>query len=294
MSADGEEAILKVLVVDDHPFQRRLIAETLRAIGRVQVEQADSAAQCFEVLTYFLPDLIITDWDMEGGDGLDLVKRLRAGQAGARLKALPVIMAAERNTAGDVARARNSGIDEFLLKPFTTAALAARIEALRQGRRDFIESTAYVGPCRRRHDDALYDGPRRRLFDSSDANADTPDLQIKKGLARMYAERIQVLVAKAAPESPAAARDVSLACAQLDKLAHDMCEQMLASAARSLFGYVKGVGAEGLLDAEVIKPHLDAIIQLAELPNSQYELRAAVTRELGVLVRKKLRAVSAA
>lgn len=286
-----EQAILKVLVVDDQPFQRRLIAETLRTIGRIRIEQADSMSQCFDALAYFQPDLLITDWDMEGGDGLALVKRLRAGEAGQHLRALPVIMAADRNQEKDIARARNSGIDEFVLKPFTTAALIKHVSVVRTRQREFIESVAYVGPCRRRARGAqISDTPRRRLFDAADEGADAPEIQIKKGLARMYAERIQILVSKA--KDATGMRDVSIACAQLNVLAGDMSDKMLMSACSSLFSYAKGVGAEGALNHEVIKAHLDAIVQLAELPNSQYEIRATVARELGVLVTKKLRAAA--
>ena len=287
-----EAATLKVLVVDDQPFQRRLIAETLRTIGRVRIEQADSAQQCFDVLGYFDPDILITDWDMAGGDGLSLVKRLRGGEAGSRLRTLPIIMATERNREKDIAHARNSGIDEFVLKPFTTAALVNHVEVVRRRQREFIESVTYMGPCRRRERRVPgYDGPRRRLFDVADPGADAPEIQIKKGLARMYAERIQILAAKAT--DAAGLRDVSIACAQLNVLAGDMADKMLMSACSSLFSYAKGVGAEGALNNEVVKAHLDSIVQLAELPNSQYDVRAAVARELGVMVTKKLRASAA-
>lgn len=291
MSERKEAAILKVLIVDDQPFQRRLIAETLRSALRVRIETAESADQALATLTYFEPDVLITDWDMAEGDGLSLVRRLRGGEAGNHLKTLPVIMAAERNKAKEVELARNSGIDEFVLKPFNTSALLARMRSVRGNKRDFIESVAYSGPCRRRRKRAeAIDGPRRRLFDADEANADTPDVQIKKGLARMYAERIQLLVAKA--DSAKGMRDVSLACAQLNHLASDMGDTMLMSSCSSLFSYAKGIGAEGSLNLDVVKAHLDAIVQLAELPNSQYDVRAAVARELGVLVTKKLRAAA--
>lgn len=291
--ADGEKAILNVLVVDDQPFQRRLIAETLRTLGRMRIEQAESVAECFSALTYFKPDVLITDWDMAGGDGLSLVKRLRSGEAGAHLRALPIIMAAERNSERDIARARNCGIDEFVLKPFNTASLTKHVESVRNRQREFIESVSYVGPCRRRaRSGEDYNGPRRRLFDTTDSSADAPEIQIKKGLARMYAERIQILVTKAKDAN--GMRDISIACAQLNVLASDMSDTMLMSACSSLFSYAKGIGAGGALNHDVIKAHLDAIVQLAELPNSQYEVRAAVARELGVLVTKNLRAAAAA
>lgn len=296
MGGNGKKAILKVLVVDDQPFQRRLIGETLRSMGAVRLEQASNAADALAALSRFMPDMIISDWDMAGGDGIELVRKLRSGEVGPLFRTVPVIMVADRNRVRDVESARNSGVDEFVVKPFTTQALLDRVQAVQAGRRAFIESVSFTGPDRRREKrkGGRYEGPRRRLFDENDENADTPDVQIRKGLARMYAERIQVLVAKMSPADGKGLRDVSLACAQLNQLATDMADTLLMSATSSLFSYCKGVGAAGALLPDVVKAHLDAIVQLAELPNSQYELRATVTRELGVLVTKKLRAAAAA
>ena len=61
------------------------------------------------------------------------------------------------------------------------------------------------------------------------------------------------------------------------------------SATSSLFNYIKGVGADAAFNTDVAKAHLDAILQLAELPNHQIELRQTVTQQLSVMVTKKLR-----
>jgi len=84
-------------------------------------------------------------------------------------------------------------------------------------------------------------------------------------------------------------RDVCLACAQLSTLSSDMKDRLLMSATSSLFNYVKGVGAHAVLNGEVVQAHLDSIVQLAELPNSQADLRQTVTQQLTVMVTKKLR-----
>lgn len=295
MTADiVDDLPLRILVVDDRPFQRRLVAETLRAVRRVAVEYAESADHCVFALGFSSPDLIIIDWDLEGGEGLALVKRLRAGEAGEAQRRLPIVLVASRNTAGDVAAARNAGVDEFVLRPFSTAILVRRVLEVRQHRREFIESLSYVGPDRRRRNDPDYDGPRRRIFDARDKRDDDPDLQIRKGLARMYVERIGALLETQQPRERESARELCLACGQLSALAGDMADRLLMSACSSLFNYVKGVGADGSLIADVVKAHLDAIKQLADLPNYQVELRQTVTQELTVMVTKKLRAGAAA
>src|SRR5205823_4213612 len=115
---------------------------------------------------------------------------------------------------------------------------------------------------------------------------------IRKGLARMYVERIGMLLRDAADSD--GMRDVCLACAQLSTLASDMKDRLLMSATSSLFNYVKGVGAGAGLNGEVVQAHLDSIVQLAELPNSQVDLRQTVTQQLSVMVTKKLRQAQAA
>ena len=104
MNDAAEEADLRILVADDRPFQRRLIAETLRALGRVDIDYAETAEQCLMALTYFEPDVIVLDWDIDDGHGLALVRRLRSGDAGDVARRLPLVMVTGSNTAGDVER----------------------------------------------------------------------------------------------------------------------------------------------------------------------------------------------
>lgn len=291
MSAgERDQSVLRILVVDDHPFQRRLITETLRAAGRVEVDFCDAADACVPVVSMMAPDILIVDWDVGGGQGLDLVKQLRSGAAGDSQRKLPVILVAARNTLSDVERARAAGVDEVVQRPFSTATMVARVAEVRERRRDFIESVRYVGPCRRRRRRSEgYDGPRRRLFDAADKNADAPDVQIRKGLARMYCERLGALLKTVTPDNRDGMRDLCLTAGQLSALAGDMNDRLLMSATSSMFNYLKGVGADAPLNADVVQAHLDAIVQLAELPNYQVELRQTVTQQLSVMVTKKLR-----
>lgn len=289
MSEAAEEAILRVLVVDHRPFQRRLIAEALRAIGRVDIGYAENIEQCLLALTYFEPHVIVFDWDIDGGAGLTLAQRLRAGEAGDAARRMPLVMVTGNNTATHVERARNVGVDELVLRPFSTAALISKVSEVKDRRREFVESTHYTGPDRRRRrTSGDYDGPRRRLFDQADKAADAPEVQIRKGLARMYVERITMMLESGAPDRDAM-RDLCLTAGQVSALASDMRDRLLESATSSLFNYLKGVGAGSPMNRDVVQAHLDAILKLAELPNSQTDLRQTVTQQLGVMVTKKLR-----
>jgi len=280
---------LKILVVNGQAFQRRLVGETLRTLGSVEITYAESCEQCLLALGYAQPDLLIVDWRLDDGDGVALVRRIRAGEAGDGFRRIPVITTAEQMSVRDLERARNVGVNEFVIRPFSTATMIERVLAVQVQRREFIESPRYAGPCRRRRRGQGYDGPRRRLFDAAQRDADAPEIQIRKGLARMYCERITTLLAAANSNDRDSMRDLCLACGQLSALSGDMSDRLLFSAASSMFNYVKGVGAEAAFNAEVVQAHLAAIVQLTDLPNSQVEIRQTVTEQLAVMVTKKLR-----
>lgn len=256
----------------------------------VSVEHVESADHCLDVLGMYQPDLIVAAWDTEGCDGVAMTRRIRGGEAGDAYRRVPIVLVTERGRPSDIYRARSAGVDEFVQIPFSTAVLLRRVRETQRRNRDFVESAKYVGPCRRRRPlGEGYDGPRRRLFDSADKQADTPDVQIRKGMARMYCERISSMMQTLKAADAEALRTLGLTCGQLSVLATDMKDRLLMSASSSLFNYVKGVGAEAPLNVEVVQAHLDSIVQLAELPNYQVELRQTVTQQLTVMVTKKLR-----
>jgi CheY-like chemotaxis protein len=280
---------LKILVADNRWYQRRLVGDTLRPLGRVQVEHAESAEACVAALEPFQPNILIIDWEIDRGQGIALVQRIRSGAAGEAYRRLPVIIVAARNKESEIELARNAGVDEFVLRPFSTATMLGRVMEVRDHRREWVESATYVGPCRRRRADPKYDGPRRRLLDTEDKNADEPDVQIRKGLVRTYVERLTGQLHEFKAGDRESMRVLCLTAGQLNVLAEDMKDRLLMSAASSLNNYLRGVGAEAVFNAEVVQAHLDAILQLAELPNYQSELRRTVTQQLGVMVTKKLR-----
>jgi two-component system chemotaxis response regulator CheY len=284
-----QQKILRILIVDDQPFQRRLTSETLRTMRSVALEHVESADHCIATVSFFQPDVIVTRWDMEGCDGVAMTLRIRAGEAGDAYRRVPIILVTERGRVSDIDRARTAGVDEFVQIPFSTATLLRRVRETQRRAREFVESAKYNGPCRRRRPRDDYEGPPRRLFDTQDKQADAPDVQIRKGLARMYCERIGALLQALKPGDAEGVRDLGLTCGQLSALAGDMKDRLLMSASSSLFNYIKGVGAEAPLNVDVVQAHLDSIVQLAELPNHQVELRQTVTQQLSVMVTKKLR-----
>lgn len=255
----SEDAPLRFLVVDDRQFQRRLAADALRSTGRGIVSYAGTIEECLSLVSVAPPDILVVDWDFENGSGLRLVELLRAGKAGEAGRKLSVIMLAERRRQKDIDTAREAGVDEFVVRPFSVQTVQRRVRSIEQ---------------------------KRAHAEGRSATDDSPEVQIRKGLVRMYIERLSGLLA--ALPGAGETRDFTLTCAQLNVLANDLREPMLISATFSLSNYVKSVGSEQRLNHSVVEAHLQAVLQLAELPNSQIEIRRTVTDELKRLVAKKL------
>ncbi|MEZ4403717.1 MAG: response regulator [Kofleriaceae bacterium] len=108
-----------VLIVDDEPAMRRLLSATLTAHGFAVVEAGD-LAEARRALAE-LPRLVILDLGLPDGDGLELVRTIRAGSA------LPVIVISARDREADKIDALDAGADDYLTKPFGTGELLARM-----------------------------------------------------------------------------------------------------------------------------------------------------------------------
>ncbi|MDB5493856.1 MAG: response regulator receiver protein [Phenylobacterium sp.] len=150
----------RILVVDDHQPMREILKSLLFGLGVRNVQEAREAAQAFEMLRYAAFDILLTDYDMAGGTGVDLAVKLRRAEGNLNRR-LPIIMVTGRAEGPVILAARDAGVDEYLIKPLTTVALCQKLEAVLNRRRPFIETASYVGPDRRRRAVA-FAGPERR------------------------------------------------------------------------------------------------------------------------------------
>ena len=122
-----------VLVVDDDPPLQRMLARTLAAEGFAVAVAADGGAALAEV-ERSAPDVIVLDVAMPGMDGLAVCRRLRA--KGVRT---PVLMLTARDAVPDRVAGLQAGADDYLVKPFATEELVARVRALtRRGSHDAV------------------------------------------------------------------------------------------------------------------------------------------------------------
>ena len=113
-----------ILVVDDDPPIRRMLDRTLTAEGYAVASAADGGAALAEV-ERSAPDLIVLDVAMPGVDGLAVCRRLRA-----KGLATPVLLLTARDDLRDRVGGLDAGADDYLVKPFQTEELLARVRAL--------------------------------------------------------------------------------------------------------------------------------------------------------------------
>jgi DNA-binding response OmpR family regulator len=114
---------MKVLVADDDPDLRELIAFTLAQAGYLVIKAADgiAALRCFEEES---ADLVVLDINMPGLTGFQVCEAIRARSR------VPVMMLTVRGEEEDLVRALGLGADDYLTKPFSPRTLLARLKAL--------------------------------------------------------------------------------------------------------------------------------------------------------------------
>jgi CheY-like chemotaxis protein len=113
---------LKILVVDDSQFVRKLVEEVLRSFGVGRVISAESADQGFAQMERYSPDVIICDWQMYPMDGIAFLRRLRQDPAGHH-RFVPFIMLTGHSGTDDVSAAIGEGADSYIVKPFSAQTL---------------------------------------------------------------------------------------------------------------------------------------------------------------------------
>jgi len=116
----------RVLLVDDDPDLREVVAAMLEAVG-LHIGTVGTAEEALERVRIDAPDLVVLDWNLPGMSGLDLCRVLRAD---ARLAHLPVLFLTAHSATQDMVEAFAAGADDYVVKPFRAAELGARIFGL--------------------------------------------------------------------------------------------------------------------------------------------------------------------
>lgn len=156
---------LSILVVEDTMPVRKLLISILEGMGIGRVLGTDTANRGLDMLRREKPDIIICDWEMQEKTGLDLVKEIRNRNGVLTGSTVPIIMMTGYTAIPRVIQARDAGINEFIVKPFTAQEIARRIAHVINNPRDFVDAQSYFGPDRRRKKISNYNGPLRRAAD---------------------------------------------------------------------------------------------------------------------------------
>lgn len=118
---------IKILIVDDFSTMRRIIKNLLRDLGFTNTSEADDGTTALPMLQSGNFDLLITDWNMPGMQGIDL---LRAVRADSKLASLPVLMVTAEQKKEQIVVAAKAGVNGYIVKPFTAATLKDKLEKI--------------------------------------------------------------------------------------------------------------------------------------------------------------------
>lgn len=156
----------KILILDDMKPMLALTTSVLKIFGFKYVFTASDTDEAFEIVCKQDPDIIITDWMMEPVDGLAFTKKVRKSPLSPN-PYVPVLMMTGFSSRLRVESARDTGVTEFLVKPFSARDLFSRVVQIIERPRQFVDASNFFGPDRRRKLIRDYEGPRRRDDDQS-------------------------------------------------------------------------------------------------------------------------------
>lgn len=118
---------MKILIVDDFSTMRRIIKNLLRDLGFNNTLEADDGVTALPILEAGGIDFLVTDWNMPGMQGIDLLKAVRADE---KLASLPVLMVTAETKREQIIEAAQAGVNGYIVKPFTAATLKEKIEKI--------------------------------------------------------------------------------------------------------------------------------------------------------------------
>jgi two-component system, chemotaxis family, chemotaxis protein CheY len=118
---------LRFLVVDDFSTMRRIVKNLLNDLGYANVAEADDGQSALPMLKSGGFDFLVTDWNMPGMPGLDLLKAVRADPA---LAKMPVLMLTAEAKREQIVEAAQAGVNGYVIKPFTAITLKEKIDKI--------------------------------------------------------------------------------------------------------------------------------------------------------------------
>mgnify|MGYP003637315062 FL=1 len=115
---------MKILVVDDFSTMRRIIKNLLKDLGFTNIQEADDGSTALPMLQQGDFDFVVTDWNMPGMQGIDLLRAIRADE---NLNHTPVLMVTAEAKKEQIVAAAQAGVNGYVIKPFTAATLKEKL-----------------------------------------------------------------------------------------------------------------------------------------------------------------------
>lgn len=118
---------MPILIVDDYRTMLRIIRNLLSKLGFTDIDEAADGSQALAMMKARNYSLVISDWNMQPMTGFELLKSVRADD---RLKDTPFIMVTAESKVENVVAARQAGVNNYIIKPFSAAVLKAKLKAV--------------------------------------------------------------------------------------------------------------------------------------------------------------------
>jgi len=118
---------MKILVVDDFSTMRRIVKNLLGDLGFKNLDEADDGNTALPKLQSGNFDFLVTDWNMPGMTGIELLKHVRADP---KLASLPVLMVTAESKREQIIEAAQAGVNGYVVKPFTAGTLEEKISKI--------------------------------------------------------------------------------------------------------------------------------------------------------------------
>lgn len=115
---------MRVLIVDDFSTMRRIIKNLLTDLGFNNSVEAEDGHSALAVLRQDAVELVVTDWNMPGMSGIELLRAIRADP---QLRGLPVLMVTAEAKREQIIEAAQAGVNGYIIKPFTAQTLEEKL-----------------------------------------------------------------------------------------------------------------------------------------------------------------------
>jgi len=128
MNLPGDSTLnknMRFLVVDDFSTMRRIVKNLLTDLGFTHLSEAEDGHSALSALRSSSFDFVITDWNMPGMSGIELLKEIRSDE---RLKTLPVLMVTAEAKREQIIEAAQNGVNGYIIKPFTAQTLQEKLD----------------------------------------------------------------------------------------------------------------------------------------------------------------------